>query len=68
MPDAAQFTLNLFDSTALGWTVPIPTRDETGGRRRHWSKRRHNGSGLQTGRGDNDQAPRCEKLPLGRRP
>ena len=28
MPDAGQFTLNLFDSTALGWTVPIPTRDE----------------------------------------
>ena len=28
MPDAAQFTLNLFDSTALGWTVPIPTNSE----------------------------------------
>ena len=24
MPDAAQFTLNLFDSSALGWTVPVP--------------------------------------------
>ena len=24
MPDAAQYTLGLFDSTALGWTVPAP--------------------------------------------
>ncbi|MDQ2764377.1 MAG: hypothetical protein M3Y22_13135, partial [Pseudomonadota bacterium] len=23
-PDAAQFTLGLFDSTALGWTIQIP--------------------------------------------
>ena len=26
MPDAAQFTLNLFNSTALGWTVDLPSR------------------------------------------
>ena len=25
MPDAAQYTLGLFDSSALGWTVPTPT-------------------------------------------
>jgi hypothetical protein len=25
MPDAAQYTLGLFDSAALGWTVPTPT-------------------------------------------
>ena len=25
MPDAAQYTLALFDSSALGWTVPVPT-------------------------------------------
>ena len=25
MPDAAQYTLGLFDSSALGWTVPMPT-------------------------------------------
>jgi hypothetical protein len=25
MPDAAQYTLGLFDSSALGWTVPVPT-------------------------------------------
>ena len=24
IPDAAQYTLGLFDSTALGWTVPAP--------------------------------------------
>ena len=24
MPDAAQFTMNLFDTTALGWTVAAP--------------------------------------------
>ncbi len=28
MPDAAQFTFNLFDNTALGWTVPLPAPDE----------------------------------------
>jgi len=28
MPDAAQYTLALFDSTALGWTVDVP-RSET---------------------------------------
>ena len=28
MPDAAQFTLGLFDNTALGWTVPVPEPDE----------------------------------------
>ena len=28
MPDAAQFTLGLFDSTSLGWTVPVPETDE----------------------------------------
>ena len=27
MPDAAQFTLGLFDSTALGWTMPAPSPD-----------------------------------------
>ena len=24
MPDAAQYTLGLFDSTAIGWTIPTP--------------------------------------------
>ena len=24
MPDASQFTLGLFDSTALGWTIHTP--------------------------------------------
>ncbi len=25
MPDAAQYTLGLFDTTAIGWTVDLPT-------------------------------------------
>ena len=27
MPDAAQYTLALFDSSALGWSVPTPVAD-----------------------------------------
>jgi adenine-specific DNA methylase len=27
MPDATQYTLGLFDSSALGWTVPMPTAE-----------------------------------------
>ena len=29
MPDAAQYTLGLFDSSALGWTVPTPAIETT---------------------------------------
>ena len=25
MPDASQFTLGLFDNTALGWSISTPT-------------------------------------------
>ena len=28
MPDAAQFTLALFDSSALGWSVSTPVDDD----------------------------------------
>ena len=27
MPDASQFTLGLFDNTALGWSISTPTFD-----------------------------------------
>lgn len=29
MPDAAQYTLNLFDAAAPGWTLPAPEPDQT---------------------------------------